>query len=56
MEIQTLIAGKEVKPPVDWQNNTIHASFGEDSIEPQIETDRFEYVLDGASAILLRWK
>ena len=52
MEIQTLIAGKEVKPPLDWQNNTIHASFGEDSIEPQIETDRFEYVLDGASAII----
>lgn len=50
--IQTLIDGKIVKEPVDWQNNTIHASFGTDSVEPQIETDRFEYVLDGASAII----
>ena len=52
MEIQTLINGKIVKPPVDWQNNTINATFGNDSIQPQIETDSFEYVLDGATQII----
>ena len=50
--IQTLIDGKIVFEPLDWQNNTILASFGTDSVQPQIETDRFEYVLDGASAII----
>ena len=50
--IQTLINGKEVKPPIDWQNQTIHATFGTDSTQPQVETDRFEYVLDGAKAII----
>lgn len=50
--IQTLIDGKQVKEPLDWKSNTIHASFGTDSVQPQIETDRFEYVLDGAAAII----
>jgi hypothetical protein len=50
--IQTLIDGKQVKEPLDWRNNTIHASFGTDSIQPQVETDRFEYTLDGAKAII----
>jgi len=50
--IKTLIAGKEVKPPIEWQSNTIQASYGTDSVSPQIETDRFEYVLDGADAII----
>ena len=50
--IQTLINGKEVKAPIDWQNQTIHATFGTDSTQPQVETDRFEYVLDGAKAII----
>lgn len=50
--IQTLINGKEVKHPIDWQNQTIHATFGTDSTQPQVETDRFEYVLDGAKAII----
>jgi hypothetical protein len=52
LSIQTLIDGQQVKEPIDWQNNTIHASFGTDSIQPQIETDRFEYVLDGAAKII----
>ena len=50
--IQTLINGKEVKEAIDWQNQTIHATFGTDSTQPQVETDRFEYVLDGAKAII----
>ena len=50
--IQTLIEGQIVKAPLDWQNNTIHASFGTDSSQPQIETDSFEYVLDGAKKII----
>ena len=44
MEIQTLIGGQVSSPPVDWQNNTIQATFGTDSSQPQIETDSFEYV------------
>ena len=50
--IQTLIKGQQVKEPIDWQNNTIHASYGTDSPQPQIETDRFEYTLDGAAKII----
>jgi hypothetical protein len=50
--IQTLIEGKQVKEPLDWKNNSIKAFFGNDSPEAQIETDRFEYVLDGAKAII----
>jgi len=50
--IQTLINGKNVKEPIDWQNNTIHASFGTDSVQPQIETDSFEFVLNAAEAII----
>jgi len=50
--IQTLIKGKQVKEPLDWRNNSIKAFFGNDSPEAQIETDRFEYVLDGAAAII----
>ena len=52
MEIQTLIGGQISSPPVDWQNNTIQATFGTDSSQPQIETDSFEYVLDSAAKIL----
>ena len=52
MEIQTLIGGQVSSPPVDWQNNTIQATFGTDSSQPQIETDSFEYVLDSAAKIL----
>lgn len=51
-KIQTLISGQPVNPPDDWQNNTIHASFGTDSSQPQIETDRFEYTVDGAAKII----
>lgn len=50
--IQTFIAGKQVREPLDWQNNTLSLAFGTDSIQPQIETDRFEYTLDGADAII----
>lgn len=50
--IQTLIEGKQVKEPLDWKNNSIKAFFGNDSPEAQVETDRFEYVLDGAKAII----
>ena len=50
--IKTLIAGQQVKEPVGWRDSTIHASFGTDSSQPQIESDRFEYVLDGAAKII----
>ena len=50
--IQTLIDGKIVREPKEWENNTISLAFGTDSIQPQVETDRFEYTLDGADAII----
>jgi len=52
MEIQTLIGGQVSSPPVDWQNNTIQATFGTDSSQPQIESDSMEFVLDSAAKIL----
>ena len=50
--IKTFIAGRGVREPMDWQSNTISATFGTDSSQPQIETDRFEFVLDAAAKII----
>ena len=50
--IETLIAGKTSTPQLDWQNNTISLLFGSDSPSPQVETDRLEFALDSAKAII----
>jgi hypothetical protein len=50
--IETLIDGKPTSLPFDWENNTVTLAFGNDSIEPQVESDRFEMVLDTAQTII----
>ena len=50
--IKTQINGKVVKEPKGWEGNSILATFGTGSNQPQIETDRFEFVLDAAAEIL----
>lgn len=50
--IKTQINGKVVKEPKGWESNSILATYGTGSNQPQIETDRFEFVLDAAEEIL----
>ena len=50
--IQTLINGQITSVPVDWENQSIHATFGTDSSSPQIESDSMEFVLDSAAKII----
>jgi len=49
---ETLLDGKPTTLPFDWENNTVTLAFGNDSIEPQVESDRFEMVLDTAQSII----
>jgi len=50
--IKTQINGKVVKEPKGWESNSILATYGTGSNQPQIETDRFEFVLDAAAEII----
>lgn len=51
-QLRTYIAGQPVKDVVEWEDTKLMAAFGTDSNQPQIESDRFTFVLDGAQKII----
>lgn len=51
-DLQVLLDGKPVTPPVEWQDIKLQAAFGTNSTQPEIESDRFTLVNDAALSVL----
>ena len=51
MALELLINEKPVTSPKEWRDLQIQASFGANTDQPSIESDRFTIVLDGAEIV-----